>query len=156
MEEIKKITDMPMNQDDRQINLMQKLVDLSKERSQMSAERTYMNAERTLSVWIRTAIAAMIFGLAIDRFGLMLYQLPPTINMHINQPGIITHYAGFILVIYSMIITLFSAIRFRLFCREYGKQFKVPYYHHAWLPLFYSLMVVLFGAGLLIIMIWVP
>jgi putative membrane protein len=147
---------MPTNQDDRQMNLMQELVDLSKERSQMSAERTYMNAERTLSVWIRTAIAAMIFGLAIDRFGLMLYRFPSTIKIHVTQSGIMTHYAGFILVIYSMTIDLFSAIRFRLFCRKYGQQFKVPYYHHAWLPLFYSLMVVLFGVGLLVIMIWLP
>ncbi len=156
MEEAKKITDMETNQDDRQINLMQELVNLSKERSQMSAERSYMNAERTLSVWVRTAIAAMIFGLAIDRFGLMLHEFPSTIEKHVSQSGIMTHYAGFILVIYSMIIALFSAIRFRLFCREYGKQFKTPYYHHAWLPLFYSLMVVLFGVGLLVLMIWVP
>ena len=147
---------MSTNQDDRQINLMQELVNLSKGRSQMSAERTYMNAERTLSVWIKTAIAAMIFGLAIDRFGLMLHELPSTVVKYGYQPGVMTHVAGFILVIYSMIIALFSAIRFGLFCREYGKQFKTPYYHHTWLPLFYALMVVVFGAGLLILMIWLP
>ncbi|HEX5340185.1 MAG TPA: DUF202 domain-containing protein, partial [Gammaproteobacteria bacterium] len=59
-----------------QIALMQKLIELSAERSEMSAERSYMNAERTLSVWLRTALSLMIFGIAIDRFGLMLREAP--------------------------------------------------------------------------------
>ena len=147
-----------MNTDttEQQLVIMKELVELSRERSQMSAERSYMNAERTLSVWIRTALGAMIFGLAIDRFGLMLHEIPGSEKLNLGHPDILTYYAGFILVIYSMIIAFFSAIRYQLYCREYRKQFKIPQYHHAWLPTFYAYMAVLFGAGLLVLMIWVP
>lgn len=146
-----------MAEDDgaRQVALMKELVELSRERSQMSAERSYMNAERTLSVWIRTALAAMVFGLAIDRFGLMLHELPATFKMNLHHPDKLTHIVGFVLVIYSMIIALFSAIRYQLYCRDYKKQFIIPSFHKAWLPSFYAYMVVLFGAGLLVLMIWV-
>lgn len=141
---------------DKQLELMNQLVELSKDRSQMSAERSYMNAERTLSVWIRTALGAMIFGLAIDRFGLMLRELPATGGQELHQTGMLTHIAGFVLMIYSMIIAFSSAIRYRSYCREYRKQFKVPLYHGTNLPSFYAFMIVCFGAGLLVLMIWVP
>lgn len=141
---------------DKQLEIMNQLVELSKDRSQMSAERSYMNAERTLSVWIRKALGAMIFGLAIDRFGLMLREIPVTGKQDLNEPGMLTHIAGFVLVIYSMIIALSSAVRYRLYCREYRKQFEIPLYHGTQLPSFYAFMVVFFGAGLLVLMIWVP
>ena len=55
-----------------QLVLMQRMVDLSVERTrlaeqrtEMSAERSYLNAERTLSVWIRTALAVMVVGIAV-------------------------------------------------------------------------------------------
>lgn len=52
-----------------QIALMKRLV-------RMSAERTQLSAERTLSVWVRTALALMVFGIVIDRFGLLLRRMP--------------------------------------------------------------------------------
>src|SRR5690348_18444160 len=81
---------MPESPDPEQIALMKRVVELaeqqtalaarrtqqSAERSEMSAERSYMNAERTLSVWTRTALSLMIFGIAADRFGLLLRHEP--------------------------------------------------------------------------------
>lgn len=74
---------MPEDPIQKQLEAMQTLVELSKERtkmsedrSKMSAQRSYMNAERTLSVWIRTALSLMIFGIAIDRFDLMMREMP--------------------------------------------------------------------------------
>jgi hypothetical protein len=55
---------MPEKTEPEQITIMKRLVE-------MSAERSYMNAERTLAVWVRTALALMIFGIAVDRFGLL-------------------------------------------------------------------------------------
>lgn len=73
--------DQPEQDEPQQLVLMRRLVDLSAERTRMSAERSemsagrsYMNAERTLSVWVRTALAAMTVGIAIDRFSLVLLQ----------------------------------------------------------------------------------
>lgn len=72
---------MPDDEIKSQLEGMKKLIALSQQRTQMSAMRNYMNAERTLSVWVRTALAAMIFGIAIDRLGLMLYQIPGYIEV---------------------------------------------------------------------------
>ncbi|HEX6612832.1 MAG TPA: DUF202 domain-containing protein, partial [Rhodanobacteraceae bacterium] len=81
---------MPEQTEPEQIALMKRMLELaerqtalaatrteqSAERSEQSAERSYMNAERTLSVWTRTALSLMIFGIAVDRFGLLLRHEP--------------------------------------------------------------------------------
>ncbi|MGH8156355.1 MAG: YidH family protein, partial [Rhodanobacteraceae bacterium] len=43
---------------------------------ELSLQRSYMNTERTLAVWTRTALSLMIFGIAVDRFGLLLRHPP--------------------------------------------------------------------------------
>jgi uncharacterized membrane protein YidH (DUF202 family) len=63
----------------KQIEMMRQMVAFAEkqttyslDRSEMSEVRSYQNAERTLSVWVRTALALMICGLAIDRFGFVV------------------------------------------------------------------------------------
>ena len=52
-----------------QVQVARKLVELS-------LQRSYMNTERTLAVWTRTALSLMIFGIAVDRFGLLMRHPP--------------------------------------------------------------------------------
>lgn len=138
------------------IELSQKRTELSQKRSQMSAMRSYMNAERTLSVWVRTALASMIFGIAIERLGLMLYQMPDhIIRGHLSHPDIPSKVTGIVLVVFSMLMSLSSGIRFMAFARSYKKEFPLPAYHKTWLPAAYAFMVVFFGAALLVVMLWI-
>lgn len=137
------------------LQAMQQLVILSEKRTKMSAMRTYMNAERTLSVWIRTALASMIFGIAIDRLGLMLRGLsthPKTIFGHPSTPTTLT---GAALVLFSIMMALSAGLRFLAFTNRYKKEFVFPFYHKAWLPLTYAFMIVLFGTALIILMGWI-
>lgn len=135
-----------------QLEGMQKLVDLAKQRTQMSGQRTYLNTERTLSVWIRTALAAMVFGIAIDRLGLMFYKLPSTVTEHtLSNPNNLTKIIGVLLIIFSMLMALSSGIRFLIFTKKYKSEFTLPAYHSATLPIVYALMIVIFGALLLVL-----
>lgn len=134
------------------LKAMQKLVELSEKRTQMSAGRTYMNAERTLSVWIRTALSAMIFGIAIDRLGLMLRGVSGYPHSPLGPPGATSTITGSVLVIFSVLMSLSAGIRFIAFSRQYKKEFIIPAHHKIWLPVTYAFMVVFFGTVLAILM----
>lgn len=126
---------------------------MSAHRSEMSAQRTYMNTERTLSVWIRTALAAMIFGIAIDRFGLLFGDVgQSTVNFFLVQaaPSTIT---GVILVIFSMFMAVSAALRFVGFARHFKKENPFPEHHKPMLPVVYAFMIVVFGGVLLALML---
>lgn len=129
-------------------------LDAMKELVDLSAERTYMNAERTLSVWVRTALGAMIFGIAIDRFGLMLSEMSADPNVPINYHSHLTHITGIVLVVYSMIMALLFGLRFIAYSKKYQEKYKMPAYHNVWLSSFFAFLVVLFGIPLLVIMFY--
>ncbi len=137
---------MPEKNETEQIVLMQRLVE-------MSAERSYMNAERTLSVWIRTALALMIFGIAIDRFGLLLHQLPlHPVHSHIN-PNTLSDRSGIALVGFGVLMALTTGIRFLAYAAVFSRNHKVPVHHGPYLASMFALLVVVFGIGLLVILL---
>lgn len=134
-------------------NNMGSNIDTMKQLVELSAERTYLNAERTLSVWVRTALGAMIFGIAIDRFGLMLFQMSAETKVQLHYHSHLTHITGIILVAYSMVVALLYSLRFLAYAKSYRAQYKLPAYHNIWLSCFFGFLVVLFGIPLLIIML---
>ncbi|HET8552068.1 MAG TPA: DUF202 domain-containing protein [Gammaproteobacteria bacterium] len=125
---------------------------MSAERSEFSAERSYQNAERTLSVWIRTSLALMIFGIAIDRFGLMLRELP-----HVLPPAHYTNdlsaYTGAALVAFGVLMAITTGVRFLAYVAVWHRNHEFPPRHGPYLAPFFALMVSLFGIVLLILML---
>ncbi len=140
---------------DASIEAMKTLVALSEKRTKMSAMRTYMNAERTLSVWVRTALSSMIFGIAIDRLGLMLHDISTHPQGLFGHPSTPTTLAGAALVLFSIVMSLTAGIRFIAFASHYRKEFELPYHHKGWLPVTYAFMIVFFGLALIILMWWI-
>lgn len=141
-------------QNEKVLSIQQAMLSLSKERTQMAATRSYMNAERTLSVWVRTSLAAMIFGIATDRLGLMTKGLsshPSTFFKHLNTP---TTIIGAALVIFSVIMALSACLRFIAYTKQYKKEYTPPAHHRTWLPVTYAFMVVFFGIALIVLMWW--
>lgn len=143
----------------KQLEVMQSLVELAKERtkmssvrSEMSAQRTYMNTERTLSVWIRTALSVMIFGIAIDRFGLLFGDLHHTKIDFLFINGTPSSITGAILVIFSMFMAGSAALRFIGFARCFKKEHIFPSHHKPMLPVVYAFMIIIFGIVLLLVM----
>ncbi|MGH8258306.1 MAG: YidH family protein [Steroidobacteraceae bacterium] len=135
-----------------QIVLMKRLVELSAGRSQMSAERTFMNAERTLAVWIRTALALMVFGIAIDRFGLLLRQMPlPQTHGHLSTNDL-SSWGGEALIALGVLMAVSSCTRFFIFSIAYRRVHRLPAHHGPYLGPIFAALVALFGIALLVIL----
>lgn len=150
---------MTEGQDSKQVQMMKEMVALAEkqttysiQRSEMSETRSYQNAERTLSVWVRTALALMICGLAIDRFGLMLGGKP----REAAQGLLLDHVSGWTsiaLVLLGVVMVATTGLRFLAYARAWQRQHELPPYHGPYLGPFFAMMVALFGIMLLIIMI---
>lgn len=119
--------------------------------------RSYHNAERTLSVWVRTALAMMVFDIAIDRFGLLLHRLPagtPAIGRRSSAIlNSLSTGCGIALVAMGILVTLTTGARFLVYARVWRGRHELPAHHGPYLAPFFSLMVAIFGAALLVIML---
>jgi putative membrane protein len=139
-----------------QLVLMQRMVDLSiertrlaEQRTEMSAERSYLNAERTLSVWIRTALAVMVVGIAVDRFGLFLLQshgLP-------GRNGTASDWAGAGLVALGVLIAVIPSVRFARYASVYRRTHTIPHHHGPFMAPAFAVLVALFGVVLLVLLL---
>lgn len=126
---------------------------MSAERSDMAAARTYMAAERTLSVWIRTALSLMVFGIAIDRFGLLLRQLPRDAgNAHLH-PDTFSAWGGAALVLFGVVMALTTGVRFMAYVVAYRRRHELPLRHGPFLAPIFALLVAVFGIGLLVLLL---
>lgn len=139
-----------------QLVLMGQLVELSLERtrqsalrSEMSAERSYMNAERTLSVWVRTSLASMVVGIAVDRFGLSTSQYRPP---GAGQDAAST-WVGAALVAFGVLISVVTGVRFGRYAAEYGRIHSVPAHHGPFMAPAFALLASAFGVVLLILVL---
>ena len=143
---------MTQEHEPRQIEMMRQLVALSEQRSEMSEMRSYHNAERTLSVWVRTSLALLICGLAIDRFELLLGA-----NPRLAARGTLLDQAsGWLslgLVLFGVVMAAITGLRFLAYARAWQRRHEPPAYHGPCLATFFALTVALFGTLLLAIMV---
>lgn len=136
---------MPEAGEPEQIRLMKRLIE-------MSAERSYMNGERTLSVWIRTALELMIFGIAIDRFGLMLRQMPSLQSHRSLSPHDLSTWGGGALIALGVVMALSTGTRFLVFAISHRRVHRLPAHHGPYLGPIFAALVALFGIALLFIL----
>jgi len=148
---------MPEAEEPEEIVLMKRLVDLSvdrtrlaEQRTEMSAERSYLNAERTLSVWVRTALSLMIFGIAVDRLGLVLGELRGGPSARSDD---LSTWSGVALVAFGAAMSLVTAARFLVYAREYRRTHRVPHRHGPFLAPSFAFIVAVFGAVLIVSML---
>lgn len=126
---------------------------MSLERSEMSAERSYMNAERTLSVWVRTALGLMICGLAVDRFGLFVVELPVGPGDAAHHSNVVSNWVGVALVALGVAMAVVTGWRFYAYAVAYRRQHRLPLRHGPFLAPFFALMVAVFGIAVLVVMV---
>lgn len=137
---------MPDTTEPEQITIMRRLVE-------MSAERNYQNAERTLAVWIRTALGLMILGIAIDRFGLRLRQMPlAQAHGHLTTHDL-SSWGGGLLIAFGVLMAVSTGARFLAYSVAYKRVHELPAHHGPYLAPAFALLVTLFGIALLIIVI---
>lgn len=129
--------------------------EMSQDRSEKSEVRSYHNSERTLSVWVRTSQALMVFGIAIDRFGLMLGHSSGEAEAmnHQVQLDAWSSWTGVALVLFAVIMALTTGARFLAFAREWRRHHTPPAYHGPYLASFFAFAVAGFGIFLLFFML---
>lgn len=142
----------------KQIEMMRQMVafaekqtEYSLERSEMSEVRSYQNAERTLSVWVRTALALMICGLAIDRFGLMVDGSAGAARGLLLDR--ISTWTSIGLVLLGVVMVLATGLRFFAYSRAWRRRHRPQPFHGPYLASFFAVMVAIFGIVLLAIML---
>ena|ERR1700722_5869510 len=85
----------------------------SPERDPVETIRVHQANERTLLAWLRTALGLMGFGFAIARFGLFVRQLASVEHApEATTPRIGSSWAGVVLVIIGMIVSLAATLRY--------------------------------------------
>ncbi|HET7355392.1 MAG TPA: DUF202 domain-containing protein [Nocardioidaceae bacterium] len=142
--------------DEQQLVLMQRMVDLSvqrtrlaEQRTEMSAERSYLNVERTLSVWIRTALAVMVVGIAVDRFGLFLLQSHGVRGRN----GTASDLVGVGLVALGVLMAVLPSVRFARYSSIYCRTHTLPHHHGPFMAPAFAVLVALFGVVLLVLLL---
>ena len=130
-------------------------VEVARELVELSLQRSYMNTERTLAVWTRTALSLMIFGIAVDRFGLLMRH-PPWHVVDTRQllPDRLSTLGGVVLVAMGVAILLAAAFRFLAYGREwYRINPRKVAYHTPWLAFSFAMLMAAFGIALLVVLL---
>ncbi|MGH8233938.1 MAG: YidH family protein [Rhodanobacteraceae bacterium] len=121
---------------------------------QLSLQRSYMNTERTLAVWTRTALALMIFGITVDRFGLLMRH-PPWHVAKVGEllPNPLSTLGGVILVAMGVVILLATGIRFLAYGIVWYRQNpRKVWFHTPWLAFIFTMLMAAFGIALLAVL----
>lgn len=121
---------------------------------ELSLQRSYMNTERTLAVWTRTALSLMIFGITVDRFGLLMRH-PPWRVADLGEllPNPLSTLGGVVLVAMGVLMLLASGARFLAYGRRwYRENPRHVWYHTPWLAFTYAMLMAAFGIVLLVVL----
>ncbi|HEX7381981.1 MAG TPA: DUF202 domain-containing protein [Nevskiaceae bacterium] len=127
----------------------------TRELVELSLQRSYMNTERTLAVWTRTALSLMIFGIAVDRFGLLLRHPP----WHVAEfatllPNPLSTLGGVTLVAMGVAILLAAGCRFLAYgLKWYRMNPRHVWYHTPWLGFSFAMLIAAFGIALLVVLL---
>lgn len=133
-------------------------VQVARQLVELSLQRSYMNTERTLAVWTRTALSLMIFGIAVDRFGLLMRHPPWHVeDTHQLLPNSLSTLGGVVLVALGVLILLAAGFRFLAYGRAWyrANPLKVAY-HTPWLAFTFTMLMAMFGIALLVVLCVFP
>ncbi|HEX5340414.1 MAG TPA: hypothetical protein VFX47_05995, partial [Gammaproteobacteria bacterium] len=99
------------------------------------------------------ALSLMIFGIAIDRFGLMLREAPlSALHSHL-QSNTLSMWSGAVLVALGVLMVLATGVRFLAYAAVYRRRHVWPASHGPYLASAFALLVAVFGIALLVILL---
>ena len=121
---------------------------------ELSLQRSYMNTERTLAVWTRVALSLMIFGIAVDRFGLLMNHPPWHVALASELlPNPLSTLGGVVLVGMGVLILLATGFRFLAYGLKWHRQNpRYVWYHTPWLAFSFTMLMAAFGIALLVVL----
>lgn len=119
----------------------------------LQARVCYMNVDRTLATWTRTALALIVFGGVVDRYGLLLMRShPPHVGTWL-APNPVSDLGGIVLVGLGIVIAAAMAIRHQAYRARWRKAYGPAPDFGPWLTFAFATMVVGFGVALLAVLL---
>lgn len=119
----------------------------------LQARVCYMNVDRTLATWTRTALTLIVFGLVVDRYGILL--LRPHLE-HVGTrlaPNPMSSVAGMLLIAIGAFIATAAAVRHQRYMAVWNRTYGRDRSFGPWLALPFAVGVAVFGLATLAILL---
>jgi uncharacterized membrane protein YidH (DUF202 family) len=123
---------------------------LEQQRTDLAYQRSRWAAERTLMAWIRTAIAMVTFGFAIDEFFVYLNRASSDSSAAVKY-----HWFGFLLVVAGIALLVLALVEHVMIARRIKRQ-ELFGSSPLSLPILGASIVLLIGVAALILILWRP
>jgi putative membrane protein len=107
--------------------------------------RVFFAAERTLMAWNRTGLALMAFGFMLERFGLLLHTLRPSLG-HMGRD--LSFWIGVGFIILALAVIALAVVQFRRVLASLGPA-EIPQGYLTWPGIVMNLVVLALGCALL-------
>jgi uncharacterized membrane protein YidH (DUF202 family) len=122
-------------------------VPLAEKRTSLAFDRNRWAAERTLMAWIRTSIAMVTFGFAVDRFVAYLSGQDSDASLGTGQ-----HWYGFILVIVGVVLLILAVVEHFLILRRMNRDRGIKSSGFS-LPMFAACLILILGIATMFLIV---
>ncbi|HEX7381980.1 MAG TPA: DUF202 domain-containing protein [Nevskiaceae bacterium] len=138
---------MPDPNDDAQLAIVQQMVALQ-------SRVWYMNVDRTLATWTRTALALIVFGIVVDRYGLLLThaRLAHVGTRLASNP--VSSVGGMVAVALGLFVVVTAAVRHQACRAAWNRRYGSDQHFGPWLAFPFAVMVAAVGSALLVLLLW--
>lgn len=115
----------------------------------LQARVCYMNVDRTLATWTRTALALIVFGAVVDRYGILLLR-PHLVHVGTRlAPNPMSSLGGIVLVAFGVFIVTAAAIRHHRYAVSWNRAYGRDRSFGPWLAFPFAVGVALVGIAVL-------
>src|SRR5690348_4759605 len=122
-----------------------KLLDTFRQMAVLQARVCLMNVDRTLATWTRTALALVVFGTVVDRYGiLLLHDHLPHVGTRL-APNPMSSAGGIFLVAIGVFIVVAAAIRHQAYRAVWVREQGHDESFGPWLAFPFAVMVAVLG-----------
>jgi uncharacterized membrane protein YidH (DUF202 family) len=130
-----------------------RVLDTFRQMAALQARVCYMNVDRTLATWTRTALALIVFGTIVDRYGLLLLRDHfPHVGTQF-APNPVSSTGGIFLVATGVLIAVTAAIRHQRYKAMWGRAFGQDETFGPWLAFPFALGVAAVGVAMLALLL---
>lgn len=120
---------------------------------QLQARVCYMNVDRTLATWTRTALSLIVFGVVVDRFGLLMMQ---NSLAHLGTPlapNPLSSLGGITLIAFGVLMATSAAVRHRHYEIAWDRVYGQSEREGPYLAFTFAVMAAVFGAVVLVLLL---
>ena len=111
-----------------------------------------MNVDRTLATWTRSGLSLLIFGVIVDRYGVLL--APRVHPGTMLAPDPLFAVGGIALILMGTLMALVVAIRHQAYRRHWNHVYAEFGALGPWLAFVYAAGVVATGCVLMLVLLW--